>query len=157
MSMGSLSSKNMFIFKFGAPTVRNPIISLQRPLLSRPCILPSVFRVMFHSLKCFLSAHCYNRELTIPLSRSPSLSLCWFSHKSNRITTHCSAKDRDWRGRQEDRLKRGGREREGNEEYKLKNRMRCRCTPNLKPLGVTGLGYLRSDIEVCLALCQLLY
>lgn len=77
------------------------------PLLSPPCILLSVFRVMFHRLKCFLSAHHYNRELIIPLSPSPSLSLSWFSHKSNRITTHCSAKDRDWRRRQEDRLKMG--------------------------------------------------
>ncbi len=115
------------------------------PLLSHPCIIPSIFRAMFHSLKCFLSAHHYNREL----SRSPRLPLCWFSHKSNRITTHCSVKDRDWRGRQEDRLKRGGRERwKWRVQVEEQNAMSLHTQPDAP----------RSNRPVIFdALCQLLY
>lgn len=87
------------------------------PLFPLPSlfILCRVFRVMFHSLNRFLSAHQCNTELTIPLRcllsfslahwLSLSFSLSWFLHKSNRITTHCSAKDRHW-VRQENRFER---------------------------------------------------
>jgi len=47
------------------------------PLPSLLCIIPSVFRVMFHSLKRFLSAHHYNRtdNPSLPLTLSLYLPL----------------------------------------------------------------------------------